>query len=217
MREQHNALKSYSVTNVSRFNATPHPMPDNLWFILLVIAASIVRWLWQKAQAGKEEPERPVVPDQQIPRGTETQSEEDRIRRFLEALGQPPGTAPPPKVAPRQRVQPTVFLPNLPPLTTAPPPLPPTFAPASQAPPPPLPAPERIFTPAPVQETGFEVRDVVMQSSIEPSAYSRLTEAEPSSLRAKFASPQGLRTAIILREIFGPPRSLQPPDLVSRL
>jgi hypothetical protein len=77
--------------------------------------------------------------------------------------------------------------------------------------------PERIFKPAIVQETGFEVRDVGMQTSSEPSIYSRPIGAEPSSLRAKLASPQGLRDAIILREIFGPPRSLQPPDLVSSL
>jgi hypothetical protein len=189
-------------------------MPDNLWFILLIVAASIVRWLWQKAAEEKEKADRPDVPDKPIPRGGESQSEEDRIRRFLEALGQPPGTSPPPKVAPKRWVPPTVFSP-LPPLTTAPPPLPPQPAPASisQAPPP-LPMPERIFTPAIVQETEFEVRDVVTQSSSEPSPYSPPMEAQPSSMRAKLASPQGLRDAIILREIFGPPRSLQPPDLI---
>jgi hypothetical protein len=187
---------------------------ENPWIILIIVAASIVRWLWQKSREEKEESERPAVPDQPIPRASETQTEEDRIRRFLEALGQPPGTTPPPKVAPKRRVEPTLF-PTLPPLTTVPPPLPPAPVPVYQAPPPPpLPMPERIFTPAVVQETDFEVRDVVMQSSSEPSAYSRPMEAERSSLRAKLASPQGLRDAIILREIFGPPRSMQPPDPV---
>src|SRR5687768_12139335 len=192
-------------------------MPENLWFVLLIIAASIVRWLWQKAVEEKEKADRPVVPDQPIPRGGESQSEEDRIRRFLEALGHPPGTAPPPKVAPKRWVPPTVFSP-LPPLTTVPPPLPsePVSVPAA-APPPPLPMAERIFKPALVQETEFEVRDVAMQSSSEPSPYSRPMETQPSSMRAKLASPQGLRDAIILREIFGPPRSMQPPDLVSSL
>lgn len=190
-------------------------MPDNLWFILLVIAASIIRWLWQKSQAEKENADRPVVPDQPIPRGGESQSEEDRIRRFLEALGQPPGTAPPPKVAPRRRVEPTVF-PTLPPLTTVPPPLPPSPAPVSQAPPL-LPMAERIFQPTIVQETAFEVRDLSTQTSTGPFAERGRMDAEQSSLRSKLATPQGLRTAIILREIFGPPRSLQPPDLVSSL
>ena len=187
-------------------------MLDQPWIILIIIAASILRWLWQKSQEAKDDPERPVVPDQPIPRAGENQSEEDRIRRFLEALGQPPGTAPPSKVTPRRRVEPTLF-PKLPPLTTVPPPLPPAPAPVSQAPPP-LPMAERIFQPAIVQETDFEVRDVVMQTSSDPSAYSRPMETEPSSLRSKLTSPQGLRDAIILREIFGPPRSLQAPDLV---
>ena len=35
-----------------------------------------------------------------------------------------------------------------------------------------------------------------------------------SDLAALLASPAGLRQAIILREVFGPPRSLQPFDLV---
>ena len=189
-------------------------MLDSPWIILLVIAASIVRWLWQKAVEEKEKADRPDVPDQPIPRGGETQSEEERIRRFLEALGQPPGTKPPPKVAPKRWVPPTVFSP-LPPLTTTPPPLPAEPAPGSVSPaPPPLPMAERIFKPAIVQEAEFEVRDVAMQTSSEPSAYSRPVEAAPSSMRLKLASPQGLRDAIILREIFGPPRSLQPPDLV---
>lgn len=191
-------------------------MLDNPWIILLIVAASIVRWLWQKSQEAKEEPERPIVPDQPIPRADASQTEEDRIRRFLEALGQPAGTAPPPRVAPKRRAEPTIF-PSLPPLTTVPPPLPPSPAPVFRAPPPPLPARERIFTPAVVEETSFEVRDVGMLTSSEPSAYSRPPVAEPSSLRAQLASPQGLRSAIILREIFGPPRSLQPPDLVSSL
>ena len=192
-------------------------MFDSPWIILIIIAASIVRWLWQKAVEEKEKADRPVIPDQPIPRSGESQSEEDRIRRFLEALGQPPGTTPPPKVAPRRWVPPTVFSP-LPPLTTVPPPLPPEPASVSSAPaPPPLPMAERIFKPAIAQETEFEVRDVAMQTSSESSPYSRPMEAAPSGMRAKLASPQGLREAIILREIFGPPRSLQPPDLVSSL
>lgn len=192
-------------------------MLDSPWIILIVIAASIARWLWQKAVEEKENADRPVVPHQPVPRGGESQTEEERIRRFLEALGQPPGTKPPPKVAPKRWVPPTVFSP-LPPLTTVPPPLPDEPAPVTVSPPPPpLPMAERIFTPAVAHETEFEVRDVAMQTSIEPSAYSSPLESAPSSLRLRIASPQGLREAIILREIFGPPRSLQPPDLVSSL
>ena len=190
-------------------------MLENPWIILIIVAASILRWLWQKAQAEGENADRPAAPEQPIPRAGETQSEEERIRRFLEALGQPPGTKPPPKVAPKQRVEPTVF-PTLPPLTTVPPPLPASPPPVFQAPhPPPLPMTERIFKPSVVQETEFEVRNVAMQPSVEPSPYRLPVEAGASSLRSQLASPQGLRSAIILREIFGPPRSLQPLDLLS--
>src|SRR5688500_18334433 len=94
------ALKRHKRKTLQRFNPSTLPtMPENLWFILLIIAASIVRWLWQKAVEEKEKADRPDVPDQPIPRSGESQSEEERIRRFLEALGQPPGTTPPPKVA----------------------------------------------------------------------------------------------------------------------
>lgn len=183
---------------------------DHPYVILIVIAASILRWLWQKSQEGKQEPERPVVPDEPIPRGGESQTEEERIRRFLEALGQPRGSPPPPKVEPKRRVQPSVF-PQLPPLTTVPPPLPPSTIFTAPAPPP-LPMEERIFKPAIVQEMGFEVRDLSAQAFGE-TADERM-DARQASLRLKLASTEGLRSAIILREIFGPPRSLQPPDLV---
>jgi hypothetical protein len=182
---------------------------DHPVIVLIVIAASILRWLWQKSQEGKQDPQRPVVPDEPIPRGGESQTEEERIRRFLEALGQPRGSAPP-KVAPKRRVEPRLF-PTLPPLTTAPPPLPPSAAFPAQRPPP-LPMEERIFKPALVQEMGFEVRDLTAQASGE-TADERM-DAGQASLRLKLASREGLRSAIILREIFGPPRSLQPPDLV---
>jgi hypothetical protein len=186
---------------------------DHPYIFIIVIAASLLRWLWQKSQEkAQDDPERPVVPDQPIPRGGETRTEEERIRRFLEALGQPQGSSPPPKAAPR-KVRPQIF-PTLPPLTTAPPPLPPPLpVPAAQKSPRPA-APARIFKPAIVQELGFEVRDLAMQASSETPAIPRPAETEPSGLRFKLASKEDLRSAIILREIFGPPRSLQPFDLV---
>jgi hypothetical protein len=189
-------------------------MFDHPYILLIIVAASVLRWLWQKSQAEKQESERPSASDQPISRGGETQTEEERIRRFLEALGQPPGSAPP-KVAPKPRAQPRIFPTLLPPLTTAPPPLPPPLpTPAAQMPPSPA-SSRRIFKPAIVKESGFEVHDIALQTSSEPSAAGRQPDAEQSDLRSKLASKQGLRSAIILREIFGPPRGLQPPDLVS--
>jgi hypothetical protein len=145
-----------------------------------------------------------------IPRGGETQTEEERVRRFLEALGQPPGTTPP-KVVTRQRQMRPDLVSPLPPLKTKPPPLPQVVAA-----PPPLP-----FGTAPViqimaREMAFEVRDVPRQTSSEPAPTQTLSaRPAPFNPRVKLGTPQDLRTAIVLREIFGPPRSLQPFDLSS--
>ena len=182
-------------------------MFDHPVILIIVVAAALLRWLSQKGQAEKPDMERPVVPNQPIPRGGEAQTEEERVRRFLEALGQPPGSAPP-KVA-RRQVQPRIF-PMLPPLTTAPPPLPP---PVGQS----IPAatmPRRIFTPAAVQEAGFEVRDIDAQTSPDSRAPDR-RPAEQRGLIFQLTSALSLRSAIVLREIFGPPRSLQPLDPIN--
>jgi hypothetical protein len=66
-----------------------------------------------------------------------------------------------------------------------------------------------------VQEVGFEVRDLGAQTSSDLVPESRRSIAEQQSFSFKLRSPQGLRDAIILREIFGPPRSLQSLDPIS--
>jgi hypothetical protein len=183
---------------------------DQPWILLIIAAITLVRWLIQKgkteAQNTQSPPPPPPTPSRPITRGGETQTEEERIRRFLEALGQPPGSAPP-KVTPRRRdVQPKIY-PRLPPLTTAPPPLPPETRVSI---PPPLPDEVRIHRPT-VLEPDFEVREVARQTSSEPLPETRTSTAA----RIKLGTPQDLRTAIVLREIFGPPRSMQSPDLTS--
>ena len=185
-------------------------MFDNPIIIILVIAAALLRWLWEKSResrAENQDPERPTVPGKPIPRSDETQSEEERIRRFLEALGQPTTSPPPPKVVRKREFQPS----PLPPLTTVPPPLPPPIWAQpiliEEAAPRPVETPEEepIFTPAAVQEIDFEVRDLDAQTSSDfgPAAIGQ------QSFLLKLRSAQGLRDAIVLREIFGPPRSLQ--------
>jgi hypothetical protein len=181
-------------------------MLDHPVILIIAIAAALLRWLWQKSRTENQDAERPTVPGEPIPRGGETQTEEERIRRFLEALGQPAGSPPPKKVTPKRETRPTLF-PTLPPLTSAPPPLPVPLTPAAP-PPPPIPI-QRVFTPAPVQEANFEVRDLGAQTSSGLVPGSRRSIAQQQSLSVKLRSAQGLRDAIILREIFGPPRSLQ--------
>ena len=185
---------------------------DQPWILLIIAAITLVRWLIQKGKTEAQDSEAPPpTPSQPITRGGESQTEEERIRRFLEALGQPAGTTPP-KVIPRRRVQPRIF-PRLPPLTTAPPPLP--DGPETSAPtPPPLPV-EYVTERA--AEPVFELREVATQTSSEPAPETRRDQIPRFAARIKLGTPQDLRTAIVLREIFGPPRSLQPNDLTSAL
>jgi hypothetical protein len=201
---------------------------DHPIILIIVAAAALLRWLSQKSDAGKPDPERPTVPDQPIPRGGETQTEEERIRRFLEALGQPATSTPPPKVRPRSTAPKREVLPHvppfkspppplitvLPPLVTAPPPLP-TFPTAATQVPPPPPSEQRVFKPATAQEGGFEVRDLGAQVLSDLSPVDRGAAAELRGFTLKLSSIQNLRSAIVLREIFGPPRSLQPLDPIS--
>jgi len=181
-------------------------MFDHPIILIIVLAAALLRWLSQRSDAAKPDPERPVVPDQPIPRGGETQTEEERIRRFLEALGQPAGSRPPPKVAPKRTTIPRAFS-TLPPLTTTPPPLP-TATPVAMPEPPPVPI-QRVFTPTPAPETTFEVRDLSAQTSGDSPPASRTAALEQRGLLLALRSNQDLRNAIVLREIFGPPRRLQ--------
>jgi hypothetical protein len=185
---------------------------DHPGVLLIIAAITLIRWLIQKgkgeAQTTGAQPPPPPPPSRPITRGGESQTEEERIRKFLEALGQPAGSAPP-KVAPRRRaVQPKIFSP-LPPLTTAPPPLPEAPRTYTATPPPPLPM--ESMAKRSTTEPDFEVREVARQTSSEPLPETRGTAAA----RFKLGTPGDLRTAIVLREIFGPPRSLQPVDLVN--
>jgi hypothetical protein len=187
---------------------------DHPGILLIIAVITLVRWLIQKGKdAGQntQAPSPPPTPSRPIERGSETQTEEERVRKFLEALGQPAGTTPP-KVTPRRRpVQPQIY-PRLPRLTTAPPPL--REMPATQVTvPPPLPVELASQWTAAALAPDFQVHEVPRQTSSEPAPETRRAS---TLARFKLGTPQDLRTAIVLREIFGPPRSLQPIDSVSR-
>ena len=180
---------------------------DHPGYILLIVFVALVRWLASKAKSQPQIPQSPPTPppSRPISRGGETQTEEERVRKFLEALGQPPGTTPP-KVVTRQR--PDLVSP-LPPLKTKPPPLPQGVSPPA------LPFETTRVMPMTAREGAFEVHDVARQTSSEPAPKTRSVSAARFDPRVKLGTSQDLRTAIVLREIFGPPRSLQPFDLNS--
>ena len=192
-------------------------MFDNPIILLIIAVAALLRWLSQKSEAGKGDPERPTTPGKPIPPSGESRTEEERIRRFLEALGQPTTSAPPPRVTPKREPPKRTILPQptlhrLPPLTTVPPPLPPPIwaepvlieeAATRQI-------EKRVVQPTIAKEAIFEVHDLGVESLEDLSPEGRRAAARQRDLIPDLASARGLRSAIVLREIFGPPRGLQP-------
>ena len=193
-------------------------MSDLIIFLVLGGLALLFRWLTNQASNQPEKPSRPL-PNEPLTREP-TESDEERVRKFLEALGVPQGTPPPPPVKPRpvrprrvvtpQAQPPKVrrsFVQPLPPLVTTPeepPPSPVTSSPEATgtmfevAPPSPLPE----LPAMPVAATPLLVR----HEPVPPTA----TVGPPATSLGKVGDRSTLRQVIIWREILGPPRGLQP-------
>ena len=200
---------------------------ENLFFFLLVGAAFFLKWLSQRPKDDDQTTKRPSVPeDNSISRGEQT--DEERIRRFLEALGQPTSAKPPPKIIRRTMPETRRVFPRVPPiveprlekkpyptLTTVPP------AEVTATPsPPPIAQPSasvRPMTRAAIFSSETSAYAVHTSAAVPASTDPTITkETRPTlpSLGALLRSSDGLRQAVILREVFGPPRSLQAVDLL---
>ena len=208
---------------------------ENLLFLLLLVLAGLFQLIGRAARKTSEDEEestpRPAPRMQKpIPRAP-AESDQERIRKFLEALGQPPASTPPPPVVPRTNIPPR-------PLAPVQPPVPrawrvirgerrkPDVIRRETAPPEIVKRTEKVFPPAMTVAPAFEVHEgllLVEQPSIIKTpveTYAAATRAVPKSADLKtdvailLASKSGLRDAIILREIFGPPRSLQALELL---
>ena len=225
---------------------------EQIFFLVLLALVGLVRWLVQAAEERKNaeaakragQKEQPNAPVERAP----AQSEEERIRRFMEALGVPTTAAPPPvpKVLPRtaepkqqprepkrkvmpvdpfpvprtRRAEPPPVVVVPPPVVVAPRPLPVDSAPAA-------PAPRTTVVPAPVVATvqraapEFEVAEIDWQSE-DPSLTGLVTSAVGAVRQdvvaadrgwaTRLATPESLRDAIVLREVFGPPLGMQLSD-----
>jgi hypothetical protein len=212
---------------------------DNVLFLLLIAVAALFQLLSKAvSKAGKSDsnetssPPRPETPRpvQRAPR----ESDADRIRKFLEALGQPPSSTPPTPVLPRSDIPPRPVAPVQPPPVLTPvwrlprerqqkrditheesqPPEQPSRL--QQIVPPPVPAPAA---------TAFEVHEAlpidvqqppIITMPIQASATARQTVGERADFKIEIAtllaSKSSLRQVILLREILGTPRGLQAMD-----
>ena len=200
---------------------------DTPVFFLLVLVAMLFRWLTSAANKAAKKSNEETRRSTSAPRtnapvpGPHEDTDEDRIRKFLEALGQPPGSRPPPVVKPRTEVPPRPVAPIKPPPSVF---SIPQGRVARKVPPREIYRERPSIPPAPVRAVSEVPQEIAPAS--EPSqvvatpveVYVAVREekvtAEQKEVIALLKSPVGLRQAIILREIFGPPRSLQPFDLV---
>lgn len=200
---------------------------DGLLFILLVAVAGFLRLLAKKAgettnpDPPSTTPPRPRVYQPRPPRTADT--DEERIRRFMEALGQPPSSKPPEPVTQRPSYQKPIVIQHLPPFR---PPFPPltTRPPAEILQPGPVPPPVAV---APVEDQ--PVRPAVAEAAVfeiqkgtgaeETAAVATVTSGPElpavevsigESIMSWLRSPADVRKAIVLREILGAPRGLQP-------
>ena len=201
---------------------------ENLLFLLLLVVAGLFQLLGKAARKtstdetrrSSKPPTRTTKPIQRAP----VESDEQRVRKFLEALGQPPASRPPPPVAQRPTYRKPLVLPHVPPLGS---PLPPLVTrprdmpqeiriPPSVAPPPAQtqqtrpPLGEVIFA---VHETGAPpepipglTRATVPEDRTQPQIAASARNIDVATL---LRSPMGLRGAVIVREILGPPRGLR--------
>jgi hypothetical protein len=193
---------------------------ESLLFILLIAIAALLRLLATKAGEGKKRPQKSDQRSRTTPQMSEpirrapVGSDEERIRRFLEALGQPATSKPPPPIVPRTDLPPRPLVPVLPPIPTVRDVL---IRKKRQ-----VVEPTRLPVPAPVSEHPEAPPSRELPPSIKSAVEAYAIDTEPKTKAARtgtdiatlLRSAAGLRNAIILREIFGPPRSLQPLDLV---
>ena len=198
---------------------------DNLLFLLLVAVAVLFQFLAKMAaKAGKDQTKGTATPRTPTPlQPSPTESDEDRIRKLLEALGQPPTSRPPPPVAPRTELPPRPVAPVQPPIS-----------PLSQLRrekrrkreiiPKEIPPPRTARGAEKMVPPVFEVQEgqlpiappPIFKAPAETYAGVPPTIAKAEGLRTDvatlLASTSGLRGAIILREILGPPRGLRAVD-----
>ena len=213
---------------------------QNTIFIIIAAIIGISRLVSRISEKSKKQSQRRRQPPQRPPpqpqmpqpiQRTRPKTDEERVREFLEALGQPAGAAPPPKIHPRTQIPPRPLAPVQPPALVRPFGKPEFRTWREQA-------KEIVVLQQPTKITPPEIKRVVVPpvEANEPGAWIAPEEAQTgvatkmavaraddqASIRPSadtiwkqaLRSPNAARTAIILREIFGPPRAVQSSNFV---
>lgn len=193
----------------------------NLLVLVVMAVIGIINWLTSRKSEDQQPPSKPSQPSAGSTRRPPANSEEERMRRFLEALGVPTdsGQRPvPPIVAQQpqrkrreqnQQQQPRKEKKRKP----APPPLPEERSLDE------LPAPReaagRISLPELVVPAVPEFRELQVPAGAMPpqagaeAPVERRRSVVVEEIREDLRSAAALRSAFVLREILGPPKALQ--------
>jgi hypothetical protein len=204
---------------------------DNFLFLLLVAVAVLFQFLAKTvSKTGKDQTKRTSTPIPRTPtpmRRAPRQSDEEQIRKLLEALGQPPSSRPPQPVVPRTDIPPRSLAPVQPPLSpfsqlrrekarkreVIPKEIRPSRTSTGE---------EKIAPPKITSAPAFEVHQGPSPIAPPPAVGTvagmtqTVVKTDESSIdiTTLLASTSGLCNAIILREILGPPRGLSAIDLL---
>jgi hypothetical protein len=213
---------------------------DNLLFLLLIAVAALFQLLSKAVSKARksESDETSESPEGQTPRPIQRstrESDADRIRKFLEALGQPPSSAPPAPVQPRTDIPPRPVAPVQPPPVIpggwglprerrekrdvrqkeiASPQQPRGLEEIAPPPAPPPVAPAfEVHEALPVELQQPSLIKTPVEAYAAPKASGALTTADfKANIATLLASKSSLREVILLREILGTPRGLQAMD-----
>jgi hypothetical protein len=202
---------------------------SNIIFIIVAAVIGISRLIARIKENAREQKQRrnrqaqaQTQQKQPPPIFTRPKTDEERVREFLEALGQPAGTAPPPRIQPRTDIPPRPIAP------IPPPPLARPFSPVLLKPV--AEKVRKVFTPSvipvPIPATSAEAAqpgDWLREEEKIESAAAKFEAATQAATEYGVTSRQSLgqnwkdllrsresvRTALVLREILGPPRALR--------
>ncbi len=187
---------------------------EQLVILLVVGVIAFAKWVIENALKGKDD-DGSIDPVPPLPRPrrpvSEPQSEEERMRKFMEALGIPAGSAPPRPVEPR-RLKKEPFAEKVPPPLVPPIPKPvrqpePTFEVESERPAQPILEKKPVEVPSIRTAAGSEVVAVPAAPVLVEARNS--PDFKTADLLQMLRSPGNVRSAVVLREILGPPRGLQ--------